>query len=432
MFEAIRNQLKFHRIPSWLHNISKVYLGDMFSKIFAVGSLILLIRGLTVSDYALYTVFYAVSAFTPNLIGSGINRAMVRFSAERLSLTGEKPLELYVTSFVFQIVLYIALCAVILLISGDMLNTLLFGKKVFSCSLSYGLIAGFGFLATQAGRSIYQAEERFGMYIKTLWLRQILIFFAILVLFWFRLLDFQHTAKSVLIVELLIGTIVCWHIFRHFSMNMVISIFRDRLDVVKEFLSAAKWLIAYTVVMVVFDRLNIFMLSHLSTESELANFGVAHRYFGFGLLLLGSIHTVLLPLFSKVEMQNVSDQRSFAVKWLKNTYWLIIPIIAIGLILKPVFIWINGEQYSRAFYILLVLLPGVWIGLMFSPLINIIIARKELKLLFVLGGVALLFSVIGNYYLIPVWGGLGAAVILVLSHALVNLTCGLRVIFLKR
>jgi len=246
--------LKFYGTPSWVYNIFKVYLGDILSKFFSVGSLILLVRGLSVEDYAAYIAFYTISAFIPCLVGNGINQAMVRFSAEQFSLAGRKPFELYVTSFVFQIVLYIGLCTVLLLSGGDTLNTLLFGKKTFGSSLSYGLIAGFGLLSTQAGRSIYQAEERFGMYIKTLWLRQILIFLAILVLFGLRLLDFQHVAKSVLIVELFIGAVVCWHIFRHYSMSMVISILRDRLDIVKDFLSASRWLIAYAVTLVAFRR----------------------------------------------------------------------------------------------------------------------------------------------------------------------------------
>lgn len=432
MFEAIHNRLNSHRIPTWLQNISKVYFGDISSKLFAVATLIILVRGLSVSDYAVYTVFYTISAFTPSLIGSGINRAMVRFSAEQFSLTGRKPFELYVTSFVFQIVLYMGLCIVLLLSGGNTLNALLFGEKPFGNALNYGLIAGSGVLITQAGRSIYQAEERFGVYVKTLWLRQILIFLAVLVLFGFRLLDFQHVAKSVLVVELLTGAVVCWHIFRHFSMRMVVSVLRDQFDVVKDFLSASKWLIAYAVVLVAFDRLNIFMLSHLSTESELANFGVAYRYFSLALLLLGSIHAVLLPLLSKVDMQDLDRQRKFALKWTKATCWLIVPILLAGFLLKPLFIWINGQQYNGAFYILLVLLPSLWIGLMCSPLVNIIIVRKELKLLFSLGAAALILSFCGNYLFIPPFGGLGAAVVAVLSYALVNLTCGLRVICLKQ
>jgi len=432
MLEILSNRFKSEKIPPWFHNITKVYFGDIFSKVFTVGTLFLLIRGLSVGDYALFTVFYTVSVLTPSLIGGGINRAMVRFSAEQLSLTGEKPLELYTIGFLFQIVLYAVLCVVIVLANGDMLNTLLFGKKIFGVALNYGLIAGFGYLITQSGRSIYQSEERFGMYIKTLVIRQFSIFFTILGLFFLQLLDFQNAAKSIMVVELIIGVVVCRHIFRHFNIKMILLILRDRIDIVKDFLSASKWLIAYTVALVVFDRLNVFMLSHLSTEAELANFGVASRYFGLALLLLGSVSAVLLPLFSRVERQDFNHQRLFAVKRLKNTYWLIVPMTILFFLLKPFFIWVNGEQYCGAFYILLVLLPCIWIGLMFSPLINIIIARKKLKFLFLMSAVSLVTSFIGNYYLIPIWGGIAAAMVLLFSHALLNISCGLVVVFFEK
>lgn len=432
MFETAFDCLESSRMPPWVRNISKVYIGDVLSKIFAVGTLILLIRSLSVSDYAVYTVFYTIAALMPGLVGNGINMAMVRFSAEQLSLTGKKALELYVASLVFQIVLYAGLCSVLLLAGSDTLDTLLFGEKTFGGALKCGLIAGLGLLVTQAGRSIYQAEERFGTYIKTLCLRQILIFLPILVLFLLGRLDFQHAALSIIVVELATAALVSCHIFWSFSLREVVSALRKRFDVVKDFFAASRWLIAYTVTLVAFGRLNIFMLSHLSTKYELANFGVAYRYFGLALLLLGSIHAVLLPVLSKVEMQEVNNQRNFAAKWVKVVCWSIVPMIIAILLLKPAFIWINGKQYDRAFYILVAFIPCIWIGLTCSPLVNIIIARKAFGFLFVLGAAALVLNVVGNYLLIPSLGGLGAAVVVGLSHALVNLNCGFRVLFLRR
>ena len=357
-------------------NISKVYGGDVLSKALAVGTLLLLVRGLSVSDYAAYTAFWAISTLIPGLVGNGVNKALVRFSAEYLSITKRRPFELYLVSFIFQIALYVIACSILIPLS-DKVTPLLFGRKAFGASLRYGLMAGLGFLLLEAGRSIYQAEERFGIYIKMLWFRQILAFAVIVFLYLARLLNFQSAVQAMVAVNLCVGAVITFHIFKNFGFQRFIDSFHDRFhdrfELIKDFLSSTGWLIPYFFTLTAFQRLDVFMLSHFSTESELANYGVAFRYYSMALLLLGSIHAVLLPNFSKVEMQEPARQRRFVFKWLKTFVWLIVPIAIADLLGKPLFVWISGAQYERAFYICIVFSFGIWLSLMFSPLVSILI-----------------------------------------------------------
>ena len=411
-------------------NICKVYSGDVFSKIIAVGTALLLIRGLSIHDYAAYTAFFVILTLIPGLIGQGINLALVRFSAERISTTGKRPAELYFISLIFQLILYSLFCIVLLMIP-DRVTHLLFGQKAFGSCLRYGLIAGMGLLITQAGRSIYQAEERFGHYIKTLWFRQILTFAIISLLFLIKQLNFPSVAKSIIAVELSVGTIISFFIFKDFSLKQFDIISTKQLYIIKDFISSTGWLIAYNFTLTAFERLDIFMLSHFSTEVELANYGVAFRYYFLALLLLGSIHAVLLPMFSKVDMQDSFRQRQFIFKWIRLVGWVIIPIIIADIFGKPLFVWITGVQYEKAFYVFIVFSVGIWLSLLFSPLVNILVARKEFKFLLMLALGAFAFNFIGNYLLIPRWAGLAAAAVTILSHAIINITAVTKIVFQK-
>ena len=407
-------------------NISRVYVGDVLSKVLAFGTLLLLIRGLSVNDYASYTAFWAVLSLVPGLVGNGVNKALVRFSAEYLSKNGKRPFELYLIGFLFQIALYLIAC-VILLSTSDKVNSLLFGQKAFSSAFRYGLIAGLGVLLTQGGRSVYQAEERFADYIKTLWLRQILGFTVILSLFLMKRLDFQRAVFSMVAVNLIVGATISIHIFKDSNLKKLITSLTEQIDIIKDFLRSTGWLIAYFFTLAAFQRLDVFMLSHFSTEQELANYGVAFRYYSMALLLLGSIHAVLLPRFSKVDMQDPTKQRHFAFRWLKTFVWLIIPIVIADSLGKPLFVWITGAQYERAFYIFVVFSIGIWLSLMFSPLVSILIGRKAFKFLFMLAVGALSLNFTGNYLLIPIWGGFAAAAVTILSHGLINVASSIRV-----
>ncbi len=430
IFKTPYSYLKTLMSSILVRNISKVYSGDMLTKIIGIGTALFLIRGLSINDYAAYTAFFVILTLIPGFINNGINPALVRFSAEHISSTGKRPYELYFISLIFQIILYSSFC-ILLIIIADRVALLLFGQKGFGPSLRYGLIAGLGLLVTQACRGIYQAEERFGHYIKTLWLRQILSFVIIFLLFLLKQMNFRSVAKSIIVVELSVGAIISFFIFKDFNLKQFGVIFGKQLNFIKDFIYSTGWLMAYFLTVTIFQRLAIFMLSHLSTETELANYGVASKYYSSISLLLASINAVLLPRLSKVDMQEPTRQRQFVFKWLKTMGWLIIPIAVSDIFGKSLFIWINGIQYERAFYIFVIFSIGIWLNLLFSPPVIILMARKEFKFLLMLALGALTLNFIGNYLLIPHWAGLAAAMMLIISNSLINIIAVIKILFPK-
>ncbi|MBN1557145.1 MAG: oligosaccharide flippase family protein [Lentisphaerae bacterium] len=407
-------------------NITKVYGGDVVSKAFGVGTAVLLIRGLSVADYAAYTAFMTVLGLFPGLVASGINQALVRFAAESFSRTQRRPYRLYLAALALQVALYAVLCAV-LVVLGEPVIRVLFGAKPFAVPLRLGLAAGFGALVTAACRSIYQAEEKFGDYIRALWLRQTLVLLCVVGLWAFGLLDFQRAAIALVAAELGVAAVLIRHVFRDFGRRMLLRSMVPGGILLREFFASAGLLLAYCLLLASFEHLDIFMLSHLVDETELANYGVAGRYYAMALMLLVSIHAVLLPRFSRTDMQDSGRQRAFTRRWLKLTAWLIIPIGLLVWAGRPLFLLVNGEQYTRAYYMAAVFAAGVWLSLTFSPLSNVLKARRAFRFLTVMAFAALAANFFGNLLLIPRWGGLGAATITVLSHALVNVASAARV-----
>jgi len=156
----------------------------------------------------------------------------------------KKPLEIYLTGFTLQVILYVIVCVFLLLV-GEKVNYLLFGQKTFASAFQYGLVGGFGFLLIQSGRSFYRAEERSDYYVKTLWIRQISIFAVILLLFLSRYLNFQTAVFSLVIIDLIIGIIIGARVFKDLNFNELITYLPKQFDVIEDFLHPAKWLIAY-------------------------------------------------------------------------------------------------------------------------------------------------------------------------------------------
>ena len=115
-------------------------------------------------------------------------------------------------------------------------------------------------------------------------------------------------------------------------------------------------------------------------------------------------------------MQDPAKQRSFTLRWIKLTSWLIFPILIFDIFGEPIFVWINGAQYADAFFIFVVFSVGILLSFILSPQTNIIIARGNYQFLFNISLFALIFCVIGNYLLVPIWGGIGAAIVMICTY----------------
>jgi len=402
-----------------------VYVGDVFSKIVSVGSALILIRGLTVSDYAFFVAFHSIANLFAGLVGNGINRALVRFSAEYLSQTGRNPHSLYATASILEVAIFLLLMFVCLPFPSKAASLVL-GQPAFVKPLQLGILYGLGLLLIQLGRSVYQAEERFTLYVGTLWLKQALTLTLIVGLWLSHALSFETVAWLTTALHIAIGIGI---VFRGAGSANPVDLRRQDSELIHQFLSASGWLIAYCLTLAAFGQMDVLMLSRFASEEEVAVYGVALQYYWMALLLLGSIHAVLLPKFSRVEMQDPGRQRAFLARWLRHSIWIAVPIFLFDAVGKSLFVWINGVRYEPSFNILAILSVGVWLSMMFSPLINVLMSRKDFYFLACVGLLAFMVSLLGNYILVRIWGGIGAAVATVLSHLLVNGISFLRVYF---
>jgi len=398
-----------------IRNVSKVYVGDIISKIFGVAVVLILIRCMTQEGYAAYVVFSALATLFVSVVGNGINVALVRFSTEYFFSSGVKPYALYALAIIVQIILFVI---IILFVLAFPVKTafLFFGKSEYAYLLPVSLLLGLASILISVGRSILQAEERFNFYILTLWLRQGLVFLLVVGLWIFHFLNFQSVAWGTALIQLTVGVgILIYAADGLRSLDWLRKSCQEKL-LIRKFSSASGWLIAYFTVIAIFGRMDILILTRLANTTEIASYGVAFQYYSLGLLLLGSVSAVLVPKFSHVEMQDPIRQQSFMRKWLRSSLWIGIPVVIFILFGKPLFILLNGARYAEAFNILEILSVGVWLSLMLSPLTNILMSRKEFRLLFILATIAFIGGTVVLYFGVQNWGAVGAAIAVVLTH----------------
>ncbi|PKN98522.1 MAG: hypothetical protein CVU42_11925 [Chloroflexi bacterium HGW-Chloroflexi-4] len=415
IFKKIKSMLDQIMSSKTIKDILKVYGGDIVTKILAALSTIILIRTLDQHDYAHYVSFSAVASIFISFVGSGINGALIRFSAEQINKTGQKPLRLYLISLIVQIGIMI-FSALVIFLFPHQAALLFFGKSDLSSILIVSVVFGLGNILFFWGQSVLKSEERFNDYIKTLWVKQITVIVIILILIFSNLINFYWVSWSISFSQLALGIGVVLYCFK--NENKRSGLFAPSINdpSMSDFFKASSWLIGYGIAVGIFSQLDKLLLTRFSTTSELSNYGVAFQYYSMAILLLGSISAVLIPKFSKLEMQNPVAQKEFLNKWTKTLVWLIIPIVLLIIVAKPLYVLINGSQYSNSYTMFSILAIGVWLSLLLSPLTNILMSRKEFRYLFILSLIALVLSFPIFYFSITLLGGIGAAIGVIAVH----------------
>lgn len=402
-----------------VQNITLVYIGDMISKIITIGTTLFLIRGLTTQDYASYIAFTSVALLFASLVGGGINSALVRFSAEYYSRTGKRFFSLNFFSISIQVLIFFLL-SILVVIFPEFVSKIVLGSSDYANLITISMFYGSGILLIEVGRSMMQAEELYKRYIIILWIRNGSALLLVGALWFLGKLSFDTAAWGLAILYFIIGIIVIFFgMVGVFKGQNWINNFQTSKQFLPEFLSATSWLMAYYFVIAAMSRIDILMLTRFTSQAELAVYGVAFQYYSMAILLLGSISAVLRTKFSKIEMQNRDQQQKFLTQWLSMTVWIGIPVILFIFFGKTFFVFLNGIAYEDSFLVLSFLLIGVWFSLMLSPLTNILLGRKEFKYLFALSVIAFLVCIITNYFGVRIYGAVGAAIALIITHNMV-------------
>lgn len=403
---------------SLFKHISIVFLWDNIAKFIGIITTIILIRMLPKEDYALYTFFWTVAMFFVGFVSSGIDMAYVRFAAEEYSTKKKMPNDIFVFSFILCFAIFLILSPTIIFFSKQ-LSLLLFKSNLYSKPIFLGFIAAIGLFSITMISRYYQVQEKYKKAGFIVSLQKVSFFLFLFVIIALGRLNFL----SIAIIQIVIITF--------FGLLLISTILKN--DLLKEklvlnfgrfvfFLKVSSWLILYFLCLALFSQLDIFMISRLMSRSDLANYGVAFKYYGLLMLMFPAIKTVLKVRTSKIDMvESIEKQKLFFKKWMKLTTLFFIPVIGLVILFSDYFMnFINGPRYVASILPFKVLAISAICSYIFSPNTDIFRAMKKYFLLFCFGLAALIVNFSGNLLLIPIYGITGAAMATLISYFLVN------------
>lgn len=192
------------------------------------------------------------------------------------------------------------------------------------------------------------------------------------------------------------------------------------LDIVmlRTLISQSKWLIMSSVAAVINLKIDIIMLHQLSDASEVGIYSVAARiselWFFIPMAITASYFPVLLQLKRQKDEQYLPKLQNLNDLLLAMAVSVIVPTILFGeFFIELLF----GNEYSPAADMLSIHIIGGAFIFMRALLSKWLIAEELLKFSLVTHGIGAIINVAANYFLIPLYGGEGAAWASLLSYA---------------
>lgn len=166
-------------------------------------------------------------------------------------------------------------------------------------------------------------------------------------------------------------------------------------------------------------KIDTVMLSYLKGTYEAGIYGAAYKFLEAIVFIPSIVFAVMFPLFSKMHGEKGDELEKLYYKSLKVMGILSVPVLIGYLFILPIIITYFLPEYSSSILALQIL--SITIPLMFinSPgTIVLFSTEKLMKSVLVLSLITLLFNIIANFILIPIYGFVGAASTTVASELL--------------
>ncbi|MBN1163415.1 MAG: flippase [Candidatus Krumholzibacteriota bacterium] len=209
------------------------------------------------------------------------------------------------------------------------------------------------------------------------------------------------------------------------------SIKPDRPYPLKDIFSYSGWMYLFSIIFMLFDRLDVLMLGYFKQENEVGIYAVAFTLIRPFEMIPETFNTVFLPKVSKF----INKEEIF--QYFKNTLKITGLVALLGIIAvvlaRPVIVTFYGAEYAPSVRLFQILIGAFVLLTMLSPFTLAGHTINKPQLFVLMAGINLLLNFIGNLIFIPPYGATGAALVTLVSRVLGGII-GLVILvwFLKR
>jgi O-antigen/teichoic acid export membrane protein len=399
---------------SFRRGFAVLFGADLVTKVFGAATVVVLIRGLSVSAYAYTTLFLTVAQFAGSAAGGGVRTRYLREEAERQS-RGLDPghYDLFVSSLMrgSLLIAAIGICAlpvVALLHPGSKFGGGI-GLVVYATAFSLG------FAATELAMAHYQAARRFG---------------AAGVLGIVRAAALLAAAVMISVTSANVSILSVWFVASMIAVGLATALPIARGGRQRgahavglfAFSREESWLSLYYLVAAGFAYVDVLVATALLSTRQVATLGASLRYLALVMGALPALGAILRVRTAQVDLlDSVERQRDMIMDWLRRTVVPTCIVAGLGIALSP---WaiplIDRGKYPGSIVVLQIFLVTAVSAYVTAPGANMLMAQRRYATLAYIFGAGLVVNLVGDVFVARKFGVTGIAVVSSVAYVAID------------
>ena len=169
---------------------------------------------------------------------------------------------------------------------------------------------------------------------------------------------------------------------------------------------------------------DVFMLGVMVSDAQLGIYNLAYKLASLGMLVIISMNVVLAPKIAELyKLNNITELR----KTIKNATRLVIlltlPVIVVMLVFSDCILGIFGDSFIQGKMAFIIITVGVFCNVITGNVDQILNMTNNQKVLRNNTIFSFVLNVILNYFLIPKYGIVGAAIASLFTNVIFNVIC---------
>jgi O-antigen/teichoic acid export membrane protein len=389
---------------SFRRGFTTTFALDLVAKAIAAATVVVLIRGLSVSSYAYITLFLTIAQFAGSAAGGGVRTRYLREEAERLSRGGRAEHEEAFFGSLFKgtvLIVAIGACAVPLVWSLGV------GSEVGATGLvAYATVFAAGFSASELAIARYQARRRFAAAGAVSVTRAAALLAASLMIL--------ATSEKVEVISVwLVGSAAAVGVVAVGSVALRSDSGPLRHLSWSSFSREETWLSLYYVAAAGFAYVDVLVAAALLSQHEVATLGASLRYLAIIESPIPALGAVLRVRTSQMDLiDSPVSQRAMVVRWLKRAALPAGALMCVVLVLAPLVIpQVDGGKYPDSVPVLQIFLATALGAYLTAPSVSILMAQRRFGFLGAVYILGLLLNLVGDVAVAPRFGVIGIALV---------------------
>jgi O-antigen/teichoic acid export membrane protein len=386
---------------SFRRGFATLFVVDLITKGLTAATVVILIRGLSVSIYAYVTLLLAIAQLTASAAGGGILTRYLREESEQASRGFRESTDGQFLEALAKASLIIAVFGICIvpLVKGFGIGTEFGGASLVILAVAFAA----GSNATDLAIARHQARRRFSKAGALNVIRAFaLLVSAVIVSF----------ADNVLVIGgWLVASMLVVALASAGGALRTAPGARDRLRI--NFSREEAWLSFFSFASAGFAYVDILVASALLGEHQVSTLGASLRYWAVVLSAMPALGAVLRVRTAQFDIvDSPARQRSMVLSWIRRTSIPAALLTTAAFLLAPVLIpEVDGGKYPGSIAVFRIFLVTAFVAYTTAPAGTILIARRRYDVLGSVYGLGLILNLIGDIIVAQPFGVTGIAVV---------------------